>query len=143
MKRSRRSDARQAWSESSTQSFESSETAGHRPARLERILLTEVQSLLRDEASDPALEGVQLLSLTLSPDGGHARLGYAVETALDHEMEARQRTQPALQRATGFIRARLAAQLDLKRVPRLTFTFVGALEQSLPADEEGGDEWPA
>lgn len=133
MKTIRRSDVHPARSELSAQSFEISETSGHRQARLERILLTELQSLLRDEAGDPALDGIQLLTLALSPDGGHARVGYAVEAPLESEREAKHRTQRALLRAVGFVRARLASRLDLKRLPKLTFTFVGAME--------GGGEW--
>jgi ribosome-binding factor A len=136
MKNSRRHPARQARTDPFTQlsdSPEPSESTGHRQARLERILLTELASLLRDEASDPALDGIRLLSLALSPDGGHARLGYVVETALEDEAQARRRTQSALQRAHGFLRARLASQLDLKRLPTLSFTFVGLAE--------GGAEW--
>lgn len=140
MTKSRRLNARDARSYPSTQSFESPENAGHRQARLEQVLLAEVQSLLRDEASDPALEGVQPISLKLSPDGAHARLGYVVETALHTESEVKRRTQPALERASAFLRARLASQLDLKRVPKLAFTFVGVVRPSEPAGE-GGDEW--
>jgi ribosome-binding factor A len=149
MKNTRRPDARQARSESFAQpseKFELSETtethspSSHRQARLERILLTELQSLLRDEASDPALDGIQLLHLTLAPDGGHARLGYAVETSLETERDAKHRTHPALLRATGFLRARLASQLNLKRVPKLSFTFVGVGEVGGP-DDRGGDPW--
>jgi len=149
MKKTRRPDARQARSElfaQTSETFELSETteanpvSGHRQARLERVLLTELQSLLRDEASDPALEGIQLLHLTLAADGGHARLGYAVMGSLENERDAKHRTHPALQRATGFLRARLASQLNLKRVPKLSFTFVGVGEPAAPGDA-GGDEW--
>lgn len=136
MKNSRRHPARPARMDPFAPLSDSPETpepTGHRQARLERILLTELASLLRDEASDPALDGIRLLTLALSPDGGHARLGYVVETALENEAQARRRTQPALQRAHGFLRARLASQLDLKRLPTLSFTFVGLAE--------GGAEW--
>lgn len=100
-----------------------------------------MQSLLRDEVSDPALEGIQVVSLKLSPDGGHARVGYVVEAPLGKEHQAKQRTQMALERAAGFLRARLASQLDLKRLPRLTFTFIGVVVAG--SSDEGGGEWPA
>jgi ribosome-binding factor A len=98
-----------------------------RPQRLENNLLDEIQTLLREEAADPALAGIHLVSLTLSGDGGHARIGYAVAGALSAEREIARRSSLALARATGFLRARLAAQLDLKRIPGLTFTFIGLL----------------
>lgn len=117
-------------------SFETSatpEASSHRQARLERILLEELQALLRDEAQDPALEGIQLVRIELAPDGGHARLAYVVEGPLEEEGRTRSRTQAALVRATGFLRSRLASQLNLKRLPKLTFTFLGAVE--------GGGAW--
>lgn len=88
----------------------------HRGTRLTHLLSEEMQSILR-EAADPGLAPVVVLNLTLSPDGGHARIAYA---APDPATAA-----TALVRATGFVRARLADQLNLKKLPRLTFTCVG------------------
>lgn len=101
------------------------DAAGHRHARLEHILLIELQSLVSDEATDPALAGVRLLSVHLSPDAGHARVAYVVTAPLTREHAVRHESARGLARATGFLRARLAAQLDLKKLPGLTFTFVG------------------
>lgn len=141
-KSARRPHARSARPEASVftqhDAHDTARSAGHRQARLEHLLFTELQSLLTDEVADPALDDVRLVSVTLSPDAGHARLGYAVEAPLAREHEACLRTLPALARAAGFLRARLASQLDLKRCPRLSFTFLGTAG---PADagEEGGD----
>jgi ribosome-binding factor A len=117
---------------------------GHRPHRLEAILLEQLQSILRDEASDPALGGVVLVSLRLSVDGGHARVGYAVEAALGDASRVERTSRDALGRATGFLRARLAELLHLKRLPTLTFTFVGVQpKDAAPAAVEGGGPWLA
>ncbi len=83
-------------------------------------MLMELQSIIRDQATDPALSGVGLLKVTLSPDAGHARIAYVV----DREGTG---AQAGLERASGFVRARLAAQLTLKKLPRLTFTIVGVV----------------
>lgn len=112
---------------------------GHRQERLERILLDEVQTLIRDEAADPALDGVRLVSLQLSVEGGHARIAYAVEASLSDERRVERASREALGRATGFMRARLAALLDLKRLPKLSFTFVGVHEPGASGD--GGEAW--
>lgn len=104
------------------------EATGHRQARLERILHDELQTLIRDEAVDPALDGVGIVSVHLSVDGGHARIGYVVGAALSAERQVEAGTRAALTRATGFLRARLASLLDLKRLPKLSFTFVGVEE---------------
>jgi ribosome-binding factor A len=118
--------------------------AGHRPHRLEFILREQLQSLLRDEASDPALDGIRVVSLELSTDGGHARVAYAVEASLGDSTRIERASRDALGRATGFLRARLADLLDLKRLPTLTFTFVGVQQVGVaPGAEEGGDRWLA
>jgi ribosome-binding factor A len=110
--------------------------AAHRQVRLERILWLELVSLLRDEIADPSLASVRLISVELSPDGGHARVAYAVEGRLEDESLARERSRQALLKATGFLRAQLASRLDMKRTPKLSFAFVGMVE------EPGGAPWP-
>lgn len=120
------------------------DAVGHRPHRLENILLEQLQSLLRDEASDPALGGLVLVSLRLSVDGGHARVAYAVEAPLSDATRVERSSRDALGRATGFLRARLAELLDLKRLPTLTFTFVGVQEPGvMPSGAAGGERWHA
>lgn len=113
--------------------------AGHRQERLERILYDELQTLLRDEAADPAVGGVRLVSVELSPDGALARIPYVVEAALADQRQVERSSREALARATGFLRARLAALLDLKRLPRLSFTFVAVHEPGAAAPPAGGE----
>lgn len=96
-----------------------------RSNRLEHLLLDELQSLISDEATDPALEGIRLLAVHPAPDGGHARVAYAAIAELSVEQELAESTKAGLVRATPFLRARLAEQLQLKKLPKLTFTFVG------------------
>src|SRR5688500_1821116 len=88
-KKTRRSPAPVAPSYSSTH-FEGDsppEAVGHRQARLEHILFDELQSLIRDETTDALLDGSVLLSVQLSPDGGHARIAYGVAGSLHSEQE--------------------------------------------------------
>ncbi len=118
-----------------------SDATGYRQERLERILLREVQTLIRDEAADPALDGVRLVSVQLSVDGGHARISYVVEAPLAAQGQAEHGSREALARATGFLRARLAALLNLKRLPKLSFTFVGLQEPGANGPQEGGEPW--
>jgi ribosome-binding factor A len=108
------------------------EQAGHRQARIEHLILDELQSLLTDEATDPAVEGLRVLAVHLSVDGGHARVAYAVLAPLDREQEVGRRSKAGLTRATPFLRARLAQQLQLKKLPLLSFTFVGLAQPDAP-----------
>jgi ribosome-binding factor A len=92
----------------------------HRHARLERLLLEELSTLLHDEASDPAQEGVAVTAVTLSVDYRNARVHFTLG-----DVTERRRAERALERATPFFRARLADAIDLKRVPDLRFVFDG------------------
>ncbi len=132
------------------------DASGHRPQRLESLIHQELQSLVRDEAADPALRGVVLVALRLSVDGSHARVAYAVEAPLAEAASVERSSRLALGRATGFLRARLAELMHLKRLPTLAFTFVGvqapgcapegaaaASPGVVPVPPEGGAPWPA
>ena len=101
-------------------------SAGYRHARLEQLLLEELRALLRDEASDPALERVRLMALKLSVDYRHAKVHFALidsDSARRGPDEAAERVAAgrALARATPFFRARLADAIELKRLPDLRF----------------------
>jgi ribosome-binding factor A len=109
--------------------------AGLRTARLESLLLHELQSLITDEATDPALHGIRLLSVHLSPDGGHARVAYAVIGPIEHEQSLGRESALGLGRAAGFLRTRLSQSLQLKKTPQLGFTFVGVTAGGEPCPE--------
>jgi ribosome-binding factor A len=132
--KNRRNPARRAPRESSVVEVEAQGDVERstRGVRLEHLLLIELQSLIRDEVADPGLRGIVLIAVELSVDAGHARVAYAVTAAIDQEREVRRRSEAGLSRATGFLRARLASQLELKRLPRLTFRFVGVSQEDGP-----------
>lgn len=90
---------------------------GHRLERLQTLLSQELASCLRDDVTDPRLRGLRVVQLDLSPDYANARVLVAAP-ARPEPAEA-QRIDALLEQAEGFLRARLAAALDLKRVPRL------------------------
>lgn len=119
---------------------EEAQTPTHRQPRLEKILLEEIGTLLRGEARDPALAAVRPLSVELSSDGRHARVAYVVTAPIEDERIAARTSREALARATGFLRARLADLLDLKRLPKLAFAFVGVRAPG-PGVEKGGEPW--
>lgn len=94
------------------------ESAGHRHARLQGLILDELRALLRDDVADPALAGVRIASVVLSVDYRHARVHFLTgETSRESER--------ALTRATPFLRARLAEAIEMKRVPDLRFVCDG------------------
>ncbi len=48
-------------------------------------------------------------------------MAYAVSAPLSREQEVGRASKEGFGRATGFLRARLAQQLDLKKLPKLSF----------------------
>jgi ribosome-binding factor A len=104
------------------------EVAGHRHERVQSLLLEELRALLRDDVSDPALATVRVAAVVLSVDYRHAKLHFVVRGGPDSADAAHR----ALQRATPFLRARLAEAVEMKRVPELRFVFDG-----FAVDDEG------
>ena len=94
------------------------EGAGYRHQRLEVSILEELSSLLRDDVTDPEIVGVGLTAVTLSPDYKNARVHFVMRRGGD-----RVRLERALERATPFLRRRLAEAIELKRTPDLRFVF--------------------
>lgn len=110
-----------------------------RHERVERAILEELRSLLQAEVSDPVLGGAWIVDVQLSPDGKNARASYAVRSSGD-EADVARATKAAFSRAAGFLRARIAASLNLKRTPQLSFTFIGLLLGEADAAAEKQDE---
>lgn len=121
---SRRRDASSARPDV-THSPEQHEAAGYRHQRLEQLLREEIRSLLRDEVSDPSLDGVRITAVLLSVDYKNARVHFTA-TGPEPTHAERERVTRALVRAAPFFRARIVDSLDLKRAPDLRFVFDGA-----------------
>jgi ribosome-binding factor A len=106
------------------------EGAGHRHLRVQSLLLEELRALLRDDVSDPDLESARIAAVVLSIDYRHARVHFVLR---EPTVEPRV-VQRALDRATPFLRARIAEAVEMKRVPELRFVFDG-IE---PGEDDGG-----
>jgi ribosome-binding factor A len=110
---------------------DSPQAAGHRHARLQQILLEELGALVRDELSDPQLDGVMVTSVELSVDYRNARVRFWAARATPPSRDERERLERAIARAAPFLRASLANSVDLKQVPALNFLW-----------DRGADERP-
>jgi ribosome-binding factor A len=97
--------------------------AGHRHARLQQILLEELGALVRDELTDPKLDGVMVTAVELSVDYRNARVRFWAARATPPSREERERLESAIARAAPFLRASLADSVDLKQVPALNFAW--------------------
>jgi len=95
--------------------------------RLNDLFREEISQLLRRQVRDPRLNSlVSITQVDISPDMRHARvfvsvLGEAVEK--DQVLEG-------LGRATGFLRRELARNLNLRRIPELSFHRDDSMEQA-------------
>jgi ribosome-binding factor A len=98
------------------------EGAGHRHLRVQGLVLDELRSLLRDDVHDPALDGARITAVVLSVDYRHARVHFVLSGAQEQQVRP---VEKALERATPFLRARLADAIEMKRVPDLRFVFDG------------------
>jgi ribosome-binding factor A len=94
------------------------EPGGHRHQRLEVSVREELQGILRDDVSDPELDGVVVSAVVLSPDYRNARVHFLVPRG-----RPRSAVERAFTRAAPFLRARLAEAVELKRTPELRFVF--------------------
>jgi ribosome-binding factor A len=95
-----------------------SAAGAHRHQRVEAAILDELRSVLRDDVTDPTLEGIELSAIVLSPDSKLARLHYVAPKG-----RSREEMERSFERATGFMRARLAEGVEMKRTPELRFVF--------------------
>lgn len=94
------------------------EGGGHRHPRIEQAVLEELDTILRDDVSDPELEGVRIRAVVLSPDYRNARIHYLAPRG-----RPRSAVDRAFERATPFLRGRLAEAIELKRTPDLRFVY--------------------
>ena len=92
--------------------------AEHRHQRVEGAILEELRSIVRDDVTDPELEGVRLTAIVLAPDSKMARVHFAVPRG-----RPRTAVERAFERASGFLRGRLAEGVELKRTPELRFVY--------------------
>lgn len=81
-------------------------------------MLEEVRTLFRIDVVDPRFTSILIVAVHLSADASTARVAYATRTD-DRSLAA------ALERASGFLRARLAQSLAWKRTPTLRFVPLG------------------
>ena len=95
-----------------------SEGAGYRRQRLEVSITEELRSLLRDDVTDPSIEGVGVTAVALSSDYKNAKVHFVIPRGRERNIIER-----GLERATPFLRRRLADSIELKRTPDLRFVF--------------------
>ncbi len=88
-----------------------------RNQRLGNQVLRTLNELLRFETKDPRLEGVSCSSVDLSRDLSVARVYFSI---LDPNADP-EPVQAGLEKAAGFLRAKLGQAIKVRHVPELRF----------------------
>lgn len=91
--------------------------------RTERVgeqIRAELARILREDVSDPRLERVTLSHVNVSPDLSRADVFWS-KVEPGGEPEDPGALDEVLEKASGFVRTRLARSLNLRRTPRLYF----------------------
>ena len=95
-----------------------------RSQRLGEQIRRELSTLVINEVKDPRVAMVSFTAIKLSRDLSHATI-YC--TVMDKEDKAE--TIEALNRASGFLRKKLAAEINARIVPALKFIYDESLER--------------
>jgi ribosome-binding factor A len=83
----------------------------------------ELALLLRDEARDPRLAQVTIQEVRAVRDLSHAKVYFTLMDPAQAKV-----TEAALNKAAAFLRRRLADQMNLRIVPRLSFVYDKSIE---------------
>jgi len=90
-----------------------------RSDRVGDLLLELVSQLLAKEVSDPRIGQITLTGVEVSQDLKHARVFFSLLTGDRQKAEV----LSGLKSATGFIRARVAKEINLRFVPAIEFVY--------------------
>jgi len=86
-----------------------------------------LNELLRTEVKDPRLVGVNVSAVEVSGDLGHAKVYFS---SLDPDADVAP-VEAAFTSAMGFIRKRVGAALELRRVPTLEFKLDASIKHGM------------
>jgi ribosome-binding factor A len=102
-----------------------------RSQRVADLVRAELSNLLLVEAHDPAVKGVTVTEVTMSPDLQSARVYFSV---LGGDAE-RERAAEGLARAAGYLRREVGQRCGLRYAPELHFIADLSLERGARVEE--------
>jgi ribosome-binding factor A len=95
-----------------------------RPQKVADLIQRELSDLLRREVRDPHVGMVTLTSVDVSPDLSHAKVFFTLL-----QVDRKDMTTRALQRAAGFLRSQLAHRMKMYTTPELRFVYDESVER--------------
>ena len=102
-----------------------------RHQRLGAQIMRTLSELLRYEVKDPRLREVSLTAVDLSRDLSVAKVYFSLLNPDDSAEEAQQ----GLEKAAGFLRAKLGGALSVRHVPELRFAHDDSAEHGMKISE--------
>ncbi len=99
-----------------------------RTLRVGEQIRRELSRLLQYEVKDPRVCGVTINDVEVSGDFAHARVFYTLFG--DQAPGAREASQQGLERAAGFLRARLGREIRIRQIPNLHFIYDNTMEEA-------------
>lgn len=122
------------------------QTANQRTARVNRLIHETLSRLLLTDVRDPRVTDVTITEVKISPDLKAAKIYYATH---DKSPEEKEEIQQGLDKAKGFMRAKIGESIQLKYTPELLFLPDTALDYAqkindllhqAKTDNEGDEE---
>lgn len=103
-------------------------SGSRRSFRVGDAIMREVADILENESWDPRIEGVTISGVRMNSDLTVAEVLYS--PSLLHQDDP-EKVQEALDKASGFLRSKLASRMQGKRVPQLRFVRDDFLEDMI------------
>ena len=97
-----------------------------REERVSAEIHRELAMLLRDEVRDPRLSKVTIQEVRAVRDLSHAKVYFTVMDSAQAKA-----TETALNKASAFLRRRLAESMNLRTIPRLAFVYDKSIETGM------------
>src|SRR5947208_1322988 len=99
----------------------------HRPERMAEAIREVVSSAILFDVADPRVRGVTVLTVEVSGDLRNA----AVNVSLMGTEAEQRKAMHGLRSATGFLQSRVAARLQTRFTPQLTFKLDEGVKKSI------------
>ena len=103
---------------------------GKRTDRVGHLIQMELSQLILHRVKDPGLGFVTVTHVDVTPDMRSACVFFSVLG----DQKTKERTQKALEKASGFLQREIGAALKLRYTPRLRFVQDDSFDQGLEVD---------
>jgi ribosome-binding factor A len=110
--------------------------SSERMRRVDQAIRQVISGVVAADLKDPRVGFVTVTDVRTSADMSHARVYVSVlgESGQSSQDEQREATMDGLRSAHGYLQARVASELHLKRTPTLTFLYDDTTDRAMRLD---------